>query len=237
MPKRCVAEPRWILLAGLAAAALTARALADGARANVPNRTMVASPTDQPPAPTPTIEDRLIAKRGSVRSSADGKPSFAGRPSDVAMSMFWPLAIVLASIFVLVWVFRRFQPAGTRHGVAGPLHVLSRQFLSNRQSLLLVRLGRRILLIGLTADRMSTLADVSDPDEAAWLHGQFESGRAGSLTAGFQRILARQQEEFEHDAVEPAAVAGGPAGAQQVRNTVRGLTRQIRAISLGPAAP
>ena len=59
----------------------------------------------------------------------------------------------------------------------GALEVLSRTSLSSKQSLVLVRMGRRLLLLGVTGDEMITLCVVEDPDQVATMVGEVASGR------------------------------------------------------------
>ena len=78
------------------------------------------------------------------------------------------LAIVLLVILGLRVVLKRFaRPhAGARAGV---VEVLARTSVQPRQHLLLVRLGRRLLLLGSSPSGLSTLSVVSDPEEVAEL--------------------------------------------------------------------
>jgi flagellar biogenesis protein FliO len=78
------------------------------------------------------------------------------------------LAVVLLIILGLRLVLKKFaRPVAGPRG--GAVEVLSRTSLQPRHHLLLVRLGRRLLLVGAGPAGFSTLAEVNDPEEVAEL--------------------------------------------------------------------
>lgn len=79
------------------------------------------------------------------------------------------LGVVVALIFVLRFVLRRFGPGRQGRGRGGPMTVLARTSVSPRQQMLLVRLGRRLVLVGSGPEGMVSLAEVRDADEVAEL--------------------------------------------------------------------
>ena len=82
------------------------------------------------------------------------------------------LALVIGLIFLARFAFRRFAPSVGKHAAGGKIEVLARTNLSARQQLCLVRLGRRLLLVGSGPEGMRTLAEISDPAEVADLLGE-----------------------------------------------------------------
>ncbi|MDP6544095.1 MAG: flagellar biosynthetic protein FliO [Phycisphaerae bacterium] len=78
------------------------------------------------------------------------------------------LAVVVLLIFVARIMLKRFGP------VSGPqrrevLDVLARASVSPRHQLLLVRVGRRVVLVGQGPSSLTTLSEVTDADEVAAL--------------------------------------------------------------------
>ncbi len=78
------------------------------------------------------------------------------------------LAVVVVLIFVARIMLKRFGP------VSGPrkremLDVLARATVSPRHQLLLVRVGRRVVLVGQGPSSLATLSEVTDADEVAAL--------------------------------------------------------------------
>lgn len=79
------------------------------------------------------------------------------------------LAIVVVLIFAVRWVLRRLAPGARARRLPEAVEVLARTSVSARQQLLLVRLGRRLVLVGCGPEGMSTLSEVTDADEVSAL--------------------------------------------------------------------
>jgi len=78
------------------------------------------------------------------------------------------LAIVLGVIVAAAALARRLIPS-VRASSSGLIEVVGRSHLAPKQSLALIRVGRRLLLVGLTAERVSTLCQIDEPGEVAEL--------------------------------------------------------------------
>ena len=78
------------------------------------------------------------------------------------------LAVVVALILVARIALKRFSPvSGPRRREA--LDVLARTSVSSRHQLLLVRVGRRVVLVGQGPSSLTTLSEVTDTQEVAAL--------------------------------------------------------------------
>lgn len=91
------------------------------------------------------------------------------------------LLIVVALIFGVRLVLRRLARGGRSRALPGAVEVVAKMSLSARQQLVLVRLGRRLVLVGTGPEGMTTLSEVTDADEVSALLG--EAGGAGKGTA------------------------------------------------------
>jgi flagellar biogenesis protein FliO len=109
------------------------------------------------------------------------------------------LAVVAGLIFAARWLLRRWHLAGPA-GQAGPMEVLARATVSPRQQLLLVRLGRRLVLVGAGGGTMSTLAEVSDQAEVDELMQSVKTVKG----AGLAGLLTRRKEGFNAENAENA---------------------------------
>ncbi len=87
------------------------------------------------------------------------------------------LALVVVLIIVARFMLKRFGPVSGARG-AGVLDVLARTSVSSRHQLLLVRVGRRIVLVAQAPTSMTAISEITDPDEAAALI-EAASSRAG----------------------------------------------------------
>jgi len=78
------------------------------------------------------------------------------------------LAVVVLLIFVAGVMLKRFSPvSGSQRRQV--LDVLAKTNVSSRHQLLLVRVGRRVVLVGQGASSLATLSEVTDAEEVAAL--------------------------------------------------------------------
>jgi flagellar biosynthetic protein FliO len=140
----------------------------------------------------------------------------------------WPMLVVLALIAGLAWGARRWLNGMNRATGGAAIDILARQFVSSKQTLCLVRLGRRVVLLGVTPDRMTTLCEISDPEEAALLVASIETRRPQSFTSAMARLTAQDDAgDVDEPAEDGAAVMPvGQLSAASAR--VRALADRIR---------
>lgn len=142
-------------------------------------------------APAGPYEDLPIG-----RSHGGGAPAartgVSGSPQN---AIGWPrllmaLAAVLALIFLLKAILKRLSGGGGLRS-SKAVQVLSTQNLAPRQQLVLVRLGRRLVLIGNTGTAMNALCEISEPDEVAALLGQLSVEKSGPAARTFGAFMGR----------------------------------------------
>lgn len=107
------------------------------------------------------------------------------------------LAVVAGLIFAVRWLLRRLGVAAPVDQ-AGPMEVLARASVAPRQQLLLVRLGKRLVLIGAGGGTMTTLAEVSDQAEVDELMQSVKAVHG----AGLAGLLMRRKEGFNAENAE-----------------------------------
>lgn len=184
--------------------------------------------------PAPTGEHRLRRTKidavpKSTTGVADKKPT-----SMEIVSLWWPAAVVLAVIALAAFAARRWFPQVRRNAGGGALKVLARQHLSGKHSLCLVRLGRGLVLVGVTSDRIQTIAEIRDHEEAAMIVAAIERSRSESFTSAFDRFLAGpKQKEHEVDSrklIEPShSASAGPANLSG--ESIRRLAKRVQAMT------
>jgi len=144
---------------------------------------------DSRPAPTSKsagsdISDRLVGP-------SENRPIESGPQNPWAQwsRTIGALALVVVLIVAARLMLKRFGPvSGARR--SDVLDVLARTAVSSRHQLLLVRLGRRVVLVGQAPTSMTTLSEVTDADEAAALI-EAASG-PGGLKAAAERAAKRE---------------------------------------------
>jgi flagellar biosynthetic protein FliO len=117
------------------------------------------------------------------------------------------LGAVLAVIVVLSMLARRYIPA-VRAASSGVLKVIARTHLSPRQSVVLIQVGRRMVVAGVTPEHIEPLCVLDDPEENARLLSTLAPG--DNRSEAFSQVLTAQRENFD-DAPEVAG-EGGAAG-------------------------
>ena len=156
-------------------------------------------------------------KRSSTTSTADS----AG-PSAIRTAL--SLAAVLALIVILFMAGKRFLPRRifAAQGAGGAIQVLARTAISPKQRILLLQVGRRILVVADGGAALTTLAEITDADEAAALIGQLQSEKSG--VGSFTSALNGAMERFRA-AREPQSKL------DSMREEIEGLTKRVRGMA------
>jgi flagellar biogenesis protein FliO len=197
----------------------------------------------------PTKDVPLPARPGGATTQATLAGSSAGASGDVfdVKRLVFALAVVLGAMYVTHQVWKRLGMPGSANRTAGSLQVLSRLNLSPRQQLVLVRVGRRVVLVGNSGTQMNSLCEISDPEEAAGLLGLAAAERDESVSASFNSVLGGEEKRFDEQSnidLQIPAADGEPATEEQalastrdelsdMMDKVRNLSRQFRPSTKG----
>ncbi|NLF30706.1 MAG: flagellar biosynthetic protein FliO [Planctomycetes bacterium] len=191
-----------------------------------------AAPDPQPTPPAsaparPDTESRAV-QRSAKEEQAVGR---TGAANDAGT--LWQTLAALALVVVLIFLARRLlgRFAGGRMGNRAPgvVEVLSRTPVGSRQSVMLLRVGPRVLIVGAGGETMTTLAEIDDPQQVSQLLGAVEQARAGSLTNAFAGVLNRQRIDWpageEEDMGAAARQVSPLSGAVDQMKTMLGRLR------------
>ncbi len=146
------------------------------------------------------------------------------------------LGAVVALIVLLGWGYRVVANGGQlrlplrgRH--PNLIEVLSRTNLSPRQSVCLVRIGPRMVLLGLTQDAVRALDVIDDADLTAQLAGEAARGRADSSTAAFAACLEEEAQPYRRAGHEDLDETTLPEEQQVlgIREKLAGTIEKLRA--------
>lgn len=122
----------------------------------------VAQAVSQPAAgPAASSSDNTLVPKKTTDGPLDKEKPW--------IQMFLALGLVIALIFGLQWLVKRLARPGGGGGKSGPLDVLWRGSLSPKQQVFLVRMGRRVLLIGSSGGALTRLCEVTDAEEVTEL--------------------------------------------------------------------
>lgn len=246
------AKWRWPTVAMLVTTALTGMAAASAAPG--PEVGPPAPPAQVQPASAAPVLPALARERatplgpaGSPGSSGASGASDAGAvaargsaPAGGVLDMALPLAVVLAAILLVAWLTRWVMSKGNSFVTAlgpggrapsGVIEVLGRYPVARGQMLVLVKLDRRVLLLGHTSPArglrgglaaagggFSTLCDIQDPEQVASILWKVQEGSGEGTAQRFSELLRGRDAESDAasgltiESEEPVATAGARRG-------------------------
>ncbi len=188
-----------------------------------------ADSTDTPKSSSLAMLNQTL---GSV--GRDGQASGTGAASAI-QSVPWyrgglfSLVVVLAVIAGIALLLKRLVPA-MRVSQNGAIDILSRNAIGPKQTLALVRMGRRVVLLGVTSDRVNMLCEVSDPVEVAELVGSSAGVQRHTASESFGDMLATEAEGFD-DQIAGSGGRGASASTTklaQAKGSVGGLLAKLK---------
>ncbi len=209
---------RWTWTLVSAAAALTLLALAACAFAQGAAPKPAA---DNEPYANEKVED--VLKGESKGKDAGPSPYLPGLETVLRM-LLW-LIVLVVFIYVAIWLIRRYVPSARGMFGGGALKVVSRVHLAAKQSIVLVKLGGRFVMVGVTPVSMTPLTEITDPEEAKQLTEELAGPSAGGASGSFKSALGRADAEVAETAgAEPPA---GESDVREVRQQLDDVRRKV----------
>lgn len=183
-----------------------------------PRRDDAAASTGDAPASAAPNEDRALRRGSSGSKSAGATPSDTGGGW---LRSVGSLGAVVGVILFLAWGYKATTSGAAMRLKArrpGLIQIVSRTSLSNRQSFCLVRVGPRMVLVGVSGDALRTLDVIDDADLVSRLAGEAESAKTSpEFKAALERDLSRYETD---DAPPPAAPSNTRARIAQALETL-----------------
>lgn len=189
----------------------------------------------------PSPEDKpVLRSTHAVGGRAAAAHGASDSPANPWLRSSLALGGVVGLIVLLAWGYRAVT-GGSGLGLVGRtrrpgmIEIISRTALAPRQSLCLVRIGPRMVLVGLSGERISTLDKIDDAEVVAQLAGETLHRQRAASPRRFGKLLERESAAFEPDPV--AAEADRPDGPelakvrQQLTKTIeriRHATRRVK---------
>lgn len=178
-------------------------------------------------------DDRPLQRRKNDSRAATRADGSAESGGNSGWRTVGALAGVVGLILLAGWGYR--AAAGGGLGLAsknrrpGLIEIVSKTSLSAKQSLCLVRIGPRMVLIGQSPDTLRTLDVIADPDVVARLAGEAVRKSPGGCDAQFRACLEGEARRYP-DEGEPELSAVTPEDRRidEVRRTLSESIRRIR---------
>ena len=172
---------------------------------------------------------------GGVPNAPSGEAGVARTPSPWGAA--GPLALVLGLFAAAATVYSK--TAGKRRAAGGgACEVLSKLRLEPRATVHVVRVGRRVLVVGSGADGLRTLSEIADPAEADALAAACRAGApAAPAAAGrdsFRTLFGRAAQSPPPAAAPP--ISTQKADPPDVSAAERRLAARLRPAPLEAAA-
>ncbi len=143
--------------------------------------------------------------------------------SELARVALALLAVIGLLLVLRLWARRLGGPLAGASRPSGVVEILARYPVARSQQLMLLKLGRRVVLIHQNRTAMTTLSELRDPQEVAALLASVEAGGASKFPGLLGRFLADQR---RGGAKTEEAV---PAGTEVID-----LTRRPAGLFAGP---
>lgn len=184
----------------------------------------------------PKNDEPLLRRPSKMSHSSEHGTSGVGGiqlPKTSLFDTFWPMLVVLGIIVACGAAVKKWLPQATRVSGGSAVNILARQYVSSKQSLCLVKVGKRVVLVGVTPEAMTTLTEIVDSEEIASLAASLNRGKSGSFSAALSRQSVEAGDDATEDEYAPAPVQprGGRMGETEAR--IRDLVGRIRAMSTG----
>jgi flagellar biosynthetic protein FliO len=226
-----------LLWMGLSQSAAAQAELGDPQADQIANTARAVS---EPPGDTVITHRTSALRRQVLHGSEEGNEVLPARTEASRTSRWYSdgwyltgllsLAAVLGLIFLISYLARRFVLPGARLG-SRELEVLARTYVGNKQSIAVVKIGRRVIVVGIAGNRISLLATLDDPSEASELIGRLASSRPDSLSRRFSGRLEEEAQRFrEAEAGEPPYRDSHPEFTQRAHRQLRAAIDRMRAL-------
>ena len=164
------------------------------AQATVPTAEQTSQASQTPPAVRPSAFEApplSPPKSHELANHAEpGKePTRQPGGTQSVLTVGGGLAVVLGTFFLIVWVLRQASPHGFGTLPGEAFEVLGRAVLANRQQVHLLRCGKKLLLVSVTATGAQTLTEITDPIEVDRLAGLCRQTRSKGGATSFRDVF------------------------------------------------
>ncbi len=208
------------------------------------NQDVVATPAEPPRTSHHKTWKELARAHNEEKAREPGSPS----PSLSPWTAVGALSVVVCLILILARIFRRHAPLFSQTLPAEALEVLGRRFLDQKQSIVLLRIGSRILVVGSSATGLQGIGELSDPIEVDLIAGICRGNKGGhGIGTSFLSLLkgqtapqtiprARQESSRRTEARRPDAPGAAEPPSARLADPQHELMRRLRAASTAAAS-
>lgn len=179
---------------------------------------------ERQPEPLQSTARRTIRRRSPASTV---RPLVAPRSVPWYRSGFGALFVVLLVLAVALWAVRRWVPAA-RSADRGQLEILGRVSLTPKHQVVIVKIGSRCVVVGVSPDRVSRLSEIDDAAEVAGLaaHSIQSVNRSGKP---FDDLLVDEAATFvESEEQSPRVPTERPGRSSRSSQPLGDLLNRLR---------
>jgi flagellar biogenesis protein FliO len=165
----------------------------DSARKSIDGAPETDTRNDLVPTGADTVTGKTPIFLGKKRPLGEAEsPAASHAQTPWYRTSFGALALVLALMALLYFALKRWAPSLKSQDV-GLVRVMSRTVLGPRQALVLIHVGQRVILVGVSPDRIDRVCEFADAEEVAALTLR---ASADASRGGFSAWLDREAAQF-----------------------------------------
>lgn len=153
----------------------------------------------RPAAQQEIYKDTPLRRAPAANETAEtsGQPAASSSSGFGVTRIALSLGLVLFLIFMLRFVGQRWFTPGGAKAASRTIEPVSRTLIGPKQQVLLIRVGRRrMLVVGDSGGKLSSLDQITDVDEIAELLGQIQSEKSSLGVHAFAGLFNRNSDKF-----------------------------------------
>ena len=205
---------------------------AQTAPASVQTATGAAAAGAQPIVSTPLTSTQAFESQPLSFPDSGRRRTRAAGDREYSMPSIWPAllaVVVVCGVFcTILYCMKKYLP-GHRQMFSHPaMEVLGRTHLDQRRYVSLIRVGKRIVVVGVSPDEMRSLSEITDEEEITEIMEVARPKSDAGLTI-FQRLFQRHVVEAEAEETRVTARARADEIEEQM-SSLRERVREIREI-------
>jgi flagellar biogenesis protein FliO len=193
--------------------------------------------------PAPSPESSTMIRRGA--SPAPSSTQQVGGQSSSQLvdvpRVLGALGIVIALIFALRLLGKKFIPGVQAGKGNSAIKLIGRSIVTPKHQVLLLQVGRRVMVAADNGAQLTSLGEITDPDEVALLIGQVDAAQPESATSTFSSLVGSAQTHFQDEpqpqTLEPPAAQLQPdlpedgSAPDPARTELSSLMSKVRLLS------
>jgi flagellar biogenesis protein FliO len=188
------------------------------------------------------FETRTLTREFESKTSRSEKASAKTERKSAGSLSPWRMLMALVVVLVLLvsgaFFLRRYMRVSGRTGNPNGMEILSKNSINARQSVCMMKVGSRVLVLGVSPNHMAALDVIDDPDEVATITGDIETSLPRSISHSFGKFFKKESQQFEQersDRLEGAESESqsyrDPGQIQQAKRELAGLLDKVKGLS------